>query len=466
MALMRCLYCGLLQDEPDGVKSCKRCGGELAYEPEFLSGAAGGYIQVQMELDQVRAPSGETVDRYLLVTLRTPKEVPAKEKALTRTGRDSISFTAVLDTSGSMGGQKIEQAKEAVRQAIHRMADDDVFSLVTFSSKEKLVQKPTIMDEKQRKALTSLVREMQAGGETALHGGLGLGMVQAKKSHQKTNLLMILSDGLANVGETDLEKIGRVAADGRRGDIITSALGIGADYNEALMANIASEGGGRFYHLEDAPQIGPFLNGELGEVVNFAARKAHITIKLPKGAVLMPLSSAYPAETHGALTTVDVGIIPLDTELEIPLRVTFAAQAQETKLSVEGNLSYLTPANHSIKTTINRVTVRFVKKAQFQITEGVVAPVAEKVLGQMRATQVLRFSRFRYTPGVDAVQEAKKNIDAIYQYASRLGEKRAVREKQELDLEIHELDSSPLYAKFAQNAAYRHIRSTKDFGNR
>jgi len=180
----------------------------------------------------------------------------------------------------------------------------------------------------------------------------------------------------------------------------------------------------------------------------------------------MPLSSAYPAETHGALTTVDVGIIPLDTELEIPLRVTFAAQAQETKLSVEGNLSYLTPANHSIKTAINRVTVRFVKKAQFQITEGVVAPVAEKVLGQMRATQVLRFSRFRYTPGVDAVQEAKKNIDAIYQYASRLGEKRAVREKQELDLEIHELDSSPLYAKFAQNAAYRHIRSTKDFGNR
>jgi len=463
---MRCPYCGLLQDEPEGVKSCKRCGGELAYEPEFLSGVIGGYIQVQMELDQVRAPSGETVDRYLLVTLSTPKEVPVKEKAPTRTGRDPISFTAVLDTSGSMGGQKIEGAKEAVRQAILRLADGDIFSLVTFSSREKLVQKATVMDERQREALTRLVSGIQAGGETALHGGLELGMVQAKKSRQKTNLVMILSDGLANVGETDLEKIGRIAVDGRKADVITSALGIGEDYNEALMANIASEGGGRFYHLEDASQIGPFLNGELGEVINFAARKVQITVKLPKGALLMPLSSAYLAETHGALTTVDVGVIPLDTELEIPLRVTFAAQKEDTKISVEGNLSYLTPANHPITTDINRVTVRFVKKAQFQMTEGVVVPVAEKVLGQMRAAQVLRFSRFRYTPGVNAVEEAQKDIDAIFQYASRLGEKRAMQEKQKLDMEIHEMDLSPLYAKFAQNVAYRRIRSTKDFGNR
>ena len=58
--LMRCRYCGLLQDEPRGVKACVRCGGELAFEQPP---PARTYVKAQMELDQISAPAGQITDR-------------------------------------------------------------------------------------------------------------------------------------------------------------------------------------------------------------------------------------------------------------------------------------------------------------------------------------------------------------------------------------------------------------------
>ena len=103
--LMRCPYCGLLQDEPSGVKTCARCGGALEYESQPPGQKT--YIQVQMELDQVAAPPDRNLERYLLVTVRTPREVPSEEAASTDAGRPPLNFTAVLDVSGSMRGEKL-----------------------------------------------------------------------------------------------------------------------------------------------------------------------------------------------------------------------------------------------------------------------------------------------------------------------------------------------------------------------
>ena len=150
--LMRCPYCGLLQDEPAGAKTCSRCGGGLEFEHGLPNGQKPAYIQAQLELDQVAAPAGQNVERYVLLTISAPKQVPETEAAPPGKPRPPLTFTAVLDVSGSMQGEKISQAKEAIRQSLRCLRPGDVFSLVTFASEVKQPVKPTVIDSRSVKA--------------------------------------------------------------------------------------------------------------------------------------------------------------------------------------------------------------------------------------------------------------------------------------------------------------------------
>ena len=391
--MMRCPYCGLLQDEPLGVKQCSRCGGGLEYERQSLPGKEPPYLQVQMELDQVAAPAGRNLERYLLVTIRTPKKVPLEEAATAGKKRPPLNFASVLDVSGSMQGEKIAHAREAVLQAFRCLHNGDIFSLVTFSNEVECPFKPIEVEAHNAATVASVLQEINAGGMTALSGGLEKGIENAFEQKKDINLVLLLSDGQANVGETDLEKIGRQAWRARQQGLLVSALGVGLDYNEALMTEIATQGGGRFYHIENANKIPAFVAGELGEVAALAARDARIHLAIPKGATLIPLSAAYPVRQVGEQAEVSVGDIPCDIELEIPLRLALLAQPAGAKLSLEGNLEFRSPASNEITAPINRVTVRFLEAGVFQLRDGMVLPVAERVFAQMKAASILSVSR-------------------------------------------------------------------------
>ncbi len=460
--LMRCLYCGVLQDEPKGAKQCVRCGGELVYVEEPPPSERGSYIQVQMELDQVKAPAGRTVDRYLIVTIRTPAQIPPEEAAPTESGRLPLSFTAVLDVSGSMQGAKIIHAKEAVRQALRRLRDGDIFSLVTFSTRAKQVLKPTRLTPKSRAEAEAALHRVRAGGKTALCSGLEKGIKLAKQAAQETNLILLLSDGQANVGETDLEEIGYRAFQAREAGITTSTLGVGLDYNEALMVEIATQGGGRFYHVTDAQQIAAYMTGELGEIATLAAREAQLHLNLPDGAVIVPLSAAYPARQGDGQATITVGDIPGDLELEITLRLTVPPRPAGTKARVEGTLTYRSPAGNTLQTTVNPVTVRFVEQAAFSPYDGVVKPVVERVLTQMRAASVLNFARAKAKGSPAPAMEI--NLETVRAYATKLGEERATEELRDTEAMLRAVQmGAPMAAKQAIFRAHAAQRKTRSF---
>lgn len=459
--VMRCPFCGLLQDEPKGVKSCSRCGGPLEFE---VRPPKATYVQVQMELDQVAAPANINVERYLLVTVRTPKEVPPEEAAPTETGRPPVNFAAVLDVSGSMQGDKIAQAKAAVQQAVQYLRAGDIFSLVTFAQEVGCPFEPARVDAKTYDAVKKALGKVSAGGMTALCGGLEAGIEKAAARRQDTNLVLLLSDGQANVGETDLEQIGYRAYQARQQGQIVSSLGIGLDYNEALMAEIATQGGGRFYHVTSARQIPAYLAGELGEVAMLAARDVKLRLHVPDGATLLPLSAAFPVQQAAGEAVVSVGDMPCDTELEIPLRLALLAQSADTKLSVEGTLTFRSPAGHEIEVAVNRVTMRFVAQGAFQMREGVVLPVAERVFAQMKPASVLGVARTLATRPQDAGRQAESILSRLRAYAELLGEGRAEKEMGEVEEQFDSLTASPAASKQTTSAAFMRIRARKDWG--
>jgi Mg-chelatase subunit ChlD/rubredoxin len=463
--LMRCDFCGLLQDEPIGVKSCPRCGGELRFENKPPRTAAD-YLNVQMELDQVAAPAGHNVDRYLLVTIRSPKEVPPGEMPPATEARPPINFSAVLDVSGSMEGDKLAQAKLAVTQAVKYLHLGDVFSLITFEGQVFCPFEPVLVDNKTSQEVEACLETIQAGSMTALDGGLKLGIKKSYVHKLGTNLVMLLSDGQTNVGEEDLEVIGSRALKARQKGVLVSALGIGLEYNEALLTEIATQGGGRFYHIQDADQIPAYVAGELGEVAFLAAKNASIHLEIPSGATLVPLSAAYPVFQSEDEAVVTVGDIPLDTELEIPLRLALIGGRAGSKLSVEGRLAFSSPAGHDLEVQLNRVTVRFMAKGKFDLREGVVVPVVEHVLVQLKAAGILGISRIMARAPDDAEMQSQTTINELRSYASLLGEERAEQEVRGIEENFYNMSASPLSSKNIVSDAFSAQRSSKKFGRK
>jgi len=456
--LMRCKYCGTLQDEPAGSKICAQCGGPLAWEE---APGQPSYLRAQLELDQVSAAPDQVVERHLILTIETPDVLPPEERAQSASGREALHFTGVLDVSGSMSGPKIEAAKRAVQDAVARLQEGDVFSLIVFSTSARALLQAKHVDAALPGQVRGLLQGLGAGGQTALCGGLEMGIASAIEARQATNLVLLLSDGQANVGETDVEAVGRRALAARAEGITVSTLGVGHDYNEALMAEIAIDGGGRFYHLADATQIAAYLTGELGEMTSLAARDVVVTFELPSGTDLQPLAAAYPAQGHA----VTLGDIPLSTSLEVALRVLLAPQPGGTRLPITGAVRYQSPAGHTLSTALNRVTVRYSQAGEVPLP-GVVRPVVRRVLGQMQAASVLATSKAAARSTTEARREGEAAMVQMRQYAALLGEEEA-QDLLEQDAQMLRAMASPaasgIQFKEATYAAMRRQRGSKDF---
>ena len=255
--------------------------------------------------------------------------------------------------------------------------------------------------------------------------------------------------------------MGQRALEVRGRGVTTSALGVGSDYNEALLVEIANQGGGRFYHVMHAHQIVPYVAGELGEASAVAAREASLRLVLPKSAGLQLFSAAYFVSSE---SVVSLGDIPVDTQLEVLLRMQLPPQKAGSRLRIDGTLGYKSPAGNELATTLNPVTVRYVAAGEFEMRDGAVVPIVKRVLEQMKARGVL--SRARAAAAQSPAQAAKHawvGLDELRSYASLLGEEEAAKYAAEQETAFAALDASPAAAKAAVSSAYQRQRGTKSF---
>jgi len=197
--------------------------------------------------------------------------------------RPRLNLSLVLDRSGSMAGAKIEKARQAAMQLVDRLRPDDVFSLVTFSDEAQVVVPAQHVEDKD--ALKEKIEGVEAGGSTALYAGVKLGADQLDEfvSSKRINRVILLSDGLANVGPStprDLRRLGSRLAE--RGMSVTT-LGVGDDYNEDLMAGLAEASDANYYYVQDTEKLPEIFAKELGELMTVAVRDVRIEIICPDG---------------------------------------------------------------------------------------------------------------------------------------------------------------------------------------
>ncbi|HEY4416135.1 MAG TPA: VWA domain-containing protein [Verrucomicrobiae bacterium] len=240
--------------------------------------------------------AGETLQLKLLpdreVLLKnSPQEVVVKIDlsaiaAKKKPRHTPLNLAVVIDKSGSMRGAKLERTKQAAMQLVDRLAANDVFSLVTFSDHAQvLVAAQKAGDKDAKDALKEKIESIEADGSTALYAGVKLGADQLGEylSAKRINRVLLLSDGLANVGPSTPRELRRFGSDLAERGIAVTTIGVGDDYNEDLMAGLAEASDSNYYYVQDTEKLPQIFAHEFNEMVSIAVRDVRIEIICPDG---------------------------------------------------------------------------------------------------------------------------------------------------------------------------------------
>lgn len=197
--------------------------------------------------------------------------------------RAPINVCLVLDKSGSMSGDKIDKARKAAIDAIDRLRADDIVSVVVYDTTVTVLVPATKLTDKEfvRQAIAGI----HADGNTALFAGVSKGAAEIRKfiDQERVNRIILLSDGLANNGPSTPAELAELGASLKKEGISVSTLGLGLDYNEDLMQQLASRSGGNHQFIEQATELADTFNREFDDVTSVVAQDIDVRIAIPEG---------------------------------------------------------------------------------------------------------------------------------------------------------------------------------------
>jgi Ca-activated chloride channel family protein len=207
--------------------------------------------------------------------------------------RTPLDLALVIDRSGSMAGRKLEVTKACAAYLARRLAPTDRIALVTYDDEVRLIAplaEPT-------SALAPAIASIQDGGTTNLSGGWmkGLEVVGGADDRGAVRRILLLTDGLANVGVTDpkaLVGMARRAAKQQR--VGTTTIGFGEDFDEQLLTDMAEAGGGNGHFAaspDDAPGI---FATEFDDLVSMVAQNVSVEVRVSEHVQVLGVLNEFP----------------------------------------------------------------------------------------------------------------------------------------------------------------------------
>lgn len=188
---------------------------------------------------------------------RTPIEdaLPVKMPIKKNIEKPNLAITLVIDKSGSMGGTKMELAKEAAIASAEVLKGNDRFGVVAFDGRAEWIT--PITDSTELGVITSTISRLVAGGGTNIYPALHEAWQALNDEDAKLKHIILLSDGHTTGGGYDT-LVSHIASDG----ITLSTVGIGEGADQQLLGDMAAWGGGEYYFTNDFGSIPQILTRE------------------------------------------------------------------------------------------------------------------------------------------------------------------------------------------------------------
>lgn len=218
---------------------------------------------------------------YLLLEA-TPGQVVANV-------RMPVNVCFVLDRSGSMKGEKIDRARRAVAQAIELLDTQDIAAVVIFDHRTEVLIPAAPVTEK--RALQDKVLRIRDSGGTKIAPALERGLREIERGYPESiRRLILLTDGQT---ENENDCLWQADNAGKHGVPIT-ALGIGRDWNEDLMIDIANRSGGTADYIERPDRIADYFQSTVQRAQASAIHNVSLTLRLVQGVTPRAIWQVYP----------------------------------------------------------------------------------------------------------------------------------------------------------------------------
>jgi Ca-activated chloride channel homolog len=360
-------------------------------------------VSIEVNTPYILADKNKKNSLLLMVSIK-----PTTHKTIART---PLNLSVIIDKSSSMNeGNKFNYTKNAVDFLISQLTPQDYISIVAYSTDVEVIAESQVVSF--QGILKHKLSELHASGMTNLSSGLFEGYEQVKKNHhlKRINRLLLLSDGRANQGIIQSDGLTPYSKQYATEGISISTLGVGQDYNEELLIDLAEQSNGNYYYIKNPEDIPGIFRQELDSLINIAAQNILISVKLNAGVELAEtFDQPYILNNKneyqfrlGDIAFTEQGILLL--ELNLPTKPLGKHDIAQVKIQFQNT------DNHTQTTSTKPISIVYTR--QRNLVETNKNLLIEKYA--LLARSIEQLERVIESLDEDLYQQAIQNINSIY----------------------------------------------------
>jgi len=293
-----------------------------------------------------------------------------------------VNLALVIDKSSSMQGEKIYQAKRAAMTTVSRLRPTDMIALIAYDHQAKILLPATKAQD--RETIMKAIQTLSAGGQTALFDGIEKGANEIRKCWQRhqINRMILVSDGLANVGPNSPNELGQLGHLLSQENIAITTIGLGLDYHEDLMMQLSQQSDGNHAFVENASDITHIFEQEFTEIAAVVAQEVNVTLICTEN--VHPLRVlGREAKINGQTVSVQLNQLYSEQEKYILLELEILPMPKhQTQILAGVAIVYRNLKSHTSQRLSDKITATFTDSPQ-QVAQNTNAIVMTAVAEQL-----------------------------------------------------------------------------------